>query len=84
MKMKIDSKIFRNVLKWQITAATTVLFWAVAIFSLFTLNLSLLSCTQDGYDKGDGIYSYLRGDFIEAVVGADKTLVSLTTRLCRI
>ena len=79
MKMKIDGKKFRNVLKRQITAAASVLFWAVAIFSLFTLNLSLLSCTQDGYDKGDGIYSYLRGDFIEAVVGADKTLVSLTT-----
>ena len=77
--MKIDVKKYRNVLKRQITAATSVLFWAVAFISLFTLHFSLFSCTQDGYDKGDGIYSYLRGDFIEAAVGADKTLVFLTT-----
>ena len=79
MAMKIDGKEYRNVLKRQVTAATTVPFWVIAILSLFILHFSLLSCTQDGYDKGDGIYSYLRGDFVEAVVGADKTLVSLTT-----
>ena len=41
--------------------------------------LLFISCTQDGYDKGVGQYSYLRGDFVEAQVGAEKTIVSLTT-----
>ncbi len=39
----------------------------------------LISCTQDTYEKGDGYYSLMRGDFVEAAVGADKTIVSLTT-----
>ena len=39
----------------------------------------LISCTQDGYDKGNGQYSYLRGDFVEAQVGRDQKIVSLTT-----
>jgi hypothetical protein len=39
----------------------------------------IISCTQDGYEKGDGNYSYLRGDFVEAMVGTDKTIISLTT-----
>ena len=38
-----------------------------------------ISCTQNTYDKGDGQYSYLRGDFVEAQVGADKKIVSLIT-----
>jgi len=43
--------------------------------------LSILncSCTQDGYDKGEGQYSYLLGDFVEAKIGADKNIVSLMT-----
>ena len=43
--------------------------------------LSILncSCTQDTYDKGEGQYSYMRGDFVEAQVGADMNIVSLTT-----
>lgn len=43
--------------------------------------LSILncSCTQDGYDKGEGQYSYLLGDFVEAKIGADKNIVSLLT-----
>ena len=39
----------------------------------------LVSCTQDGYEKGDGQYSNMRGDFVEALVGADKKIVSLIT-----
>ena len=39
----------------------------------------LISCTQDGYDKGNGQYSYLRGDFVEAQAGRDQKIVSLTT-----
>lgn len=29
------------------------------------------SCEQDVYDKGDGTYSYMRADFVEAFVGSD-------------
>ena len=36
-------------------------------------------CTQDAYDKGEGEYSMLRGDFAEAFVGSDKKVVSVTT-----
>ena len=39
----------------------------------------LLSCTQDTYDKGDGPYSLMRGDFAEVKVGTDKKIVSFTT-----
>ena len=37
----------------------------------FLLLLALLftsSCTQDAYDKGEGEYSLMRGDFAEAMV----------------
>ena len=48
---------------------------------ILTAHFSLLylSCTQDGYEKGDGVYSLMQGDFVEAQVGADKKMVSLTT-----
>ena len=39
----------------------------------------LLSCTQDGYDKGDSLYSNMRGDFAEAWVSNSKKIVSITT-----
>ena len=77
--MRIKSIEYRCVLRRQRTAATTALIWVVAIFSLFTLHFSLLSCTQDTYDKGDGTYSNMRGDFAEAWVGADRKIVSFTT-----
>ncbi|MBQ3754174.1 MAG: NigD-like N-terminal domain-containing protein [Prevotella sp.] len=41
--------------------------------------LLLLSCTQDLYEKGDGKYSYLRADFAEAYVNADKQVNRLVT-----
>ena len=56
-------------------------FLRLLLFS-FLLPLSsflVTSCTQDGYDKGEGQYSYLRGDFVEALIGADKNIVSLMT-----
>lgn len=34
--------------------------------------LLLVSCTQDNYDKGEGEYSLMRADFVEAHVGSDK------------
>lgn len=51
----------------------------VILFPLSSFLLPHLSCTQDGYERGDGQYSYLRGDFVEAQVGADKKIISLTT-----
>lgn len=41
--------------------------------------LVMSSCTQDNYDKGDGYYSLMRGDFGEAKIGTEKKIVSLTT-----
>ena len=42
-------------------------------YFFFFLSLSLLlSCTTDAYDKGEGEYSQLRADFVEAHVGSDK------------
>lgn len=48
----------------------------------FLLLLALLftsSCTQDAYDKGEGEYSLMRGDFAEAMVNGDRQIVSITT-----
>ena len=39
----------------------------------------LLSCTQEFYEKGDGKYSYLRADFVEARVNADRQIGRATT-----
>ena len=56
-------------------------FLRLLLFSFLLPPFSFLvtSCTQDGYDKGEGQYSYLRGDFVEAYIGADKNMVSLMT-----
>ena len=51
----------------------------VIIYLLPLTSCLMISCTHDSYDKGEGQYSNLRGDFVEALVGADKTIVSLTT-----
>lgn len=39
----------------------------------------LTACEQDVYDKGDGQNSYLRADFVEAIVGSDKTVACVVT-----
>ena len=39
----------------------------------------ITSCTYDSYEKGDGDYSLMRGDFVEAQVDARKQIVSFTT-----
>ena len=36
-------------------------------------------CTQDAYDKGEGIYSLMRGDFAEANVNSNREVISITT-----
>ena len=48
-------------------------------FYLLLFALSLLSCEQDVYDKGDGEYSLLRADFVEAIVGSDKQVEYVVT-----
>ncbi|MBR5689898.1 MAG: hypothetical protein IKX17_05580 [Prevotella sp.] len=42
--------------------------WSLITVSLFTFHFSLFtsSCTTSTYDDGDGDYSYLRADFVEA------------------
>ncbi len=37
------------------------------------------SCTQDAYDKGEGRYSLMRGDFVEANVNGSCEVTSITT-----
>lgn len=51
------------------------------IFYLFTFLLFylLISCTQDAYEKGEGEYSLMRGDFAEAYVNAAKEMEAITT-----
>ena len=41
--------------------------------------LLLVSCTQDNYDKGEGEYSLMRADFVEAHVGSDKRVDYVVT-----
>lgn len=47
------------------------LFLSVALLLMF---LGLGSCEQDNYDKGEGEYSQMTADFVEAGVGADKRI----------
>ncbi len=48
---------------------------------LFTLLLFYLltSCTQDAYEKGEGKYSLMRGDFAEATVNSSKQVTTIVT-----
>jgi hypothetical protein len=49
----------------------------LSIVSCFLLLLS--SCTQDAYEKGEGKYSLLRGDFAEAIVNSAKQVNKIVT-----
>ena len=40
---------------------------------------TLISCTQDAYEKGEGEYSLLRGDFAEAIVNSSKQVAKIVT-----
>ena len=54
--------------------------WQIALSLLFTIHCSLFtSCTQDAYEKGEGEYSLMRGDFVEAMSDVNSQLVSMTT-----
>lgn len=45
-----------------------------SFFLLAFLASFLMACEQEVYEKGDGAYSLLRADFVEAHVQADKTV----------
>lgn len=45
----------------------------------FAAALLLFSCTQDAYEKGEGTYSLMRGDLVEAHAGADTRIDRLIT-----
>ena len=55
--------------------------WGWMILSLlFTIHCSLVSsCSQDVYEKGEGKYSLMRGDFAEAVVNSNKQVTKIVT-----
>jgi hypothetical protein len=44
-----------------------------------SLSAVLSSCTKDAYEKGEGKYSYMRGDFAEAVVNSSKQVTGIIT-----
>ena len=46
---------------------------------LFLLALAVVGCEQDVYDKGDTVYSYMRADFVEAIVGSNKQVTYVLT-----
>ena len=51
----------------------------VFYLSAFLLLYFFISCTQDSYEKGEGEYSLMRGDFAEAYVNAVKEMETITT-----
>ena len=56
-------------------------FHQLIIFLLLTISLSplLTSCTKDAYEKGEGKYSLMRGDFAEAIVNSSKQVTCIIT-----
>ena len=49
------------------------------LFCLFLFVLAVAGCEQDVYDKGDTVYSYMRADFVEAIVGSNKQVTYVLT-----
>ena len=49
------------------------------LFCLILCAVAFAGCEQDAYDKGDASYSYMRADFVEAVVGSDKRIAGVVT-----
>ena len=49
------------------------------LFRLLVFSLLVTSCTQDTYDKGDGKYSLMRADFVEANSNTQKEIDRITT-----
>ena len=51
----------------------------VIITVVCQLSTFISSCSQDAYDKGEGRYSLMRGDFAEANVNSSREVTSITT-----
>ena len=51
----------------------------VIIIAHFSLLISHSSCTQDAYEKGEGKYSLMRADFVEAHANGQKEIDLITT-----
>ena len=51
----------------------------VIITILCQLSAVIFSCTKDAYEKGEGKYSLMRGDFAEANVNGNREVISITT-----
>ena len=45
----------------------------------FVIVCLMCGCTQDAYDKGEGKYSLMRGDFAEALVNSGKYVTKIIT-----
>lgn len=55
----MSSRVSRRVRTWMVGVAVV---------------LAAVACTREGYDTGDGSYSYLRADFVEAHTVAAQTI----------
>ena len=51
----------------------------LAVIIILNLQLLICSCTQDAYDKGDGPYSLIRADFVEAHTNSQKQVDYVVT-----
>ena len=51
----------------------------VIIIAHFSLLITHSSCTQDAYEKGEGKYSLMRADFVEAHANGQKEIDLITT-----
>ena len=51
----------------------------VIIITHFSLLITHSSCTQDAYEKGEGKYSLMRADFVEAHANGQKEIDRITT-----
>ena len=60
-------------MKLRVTIKRRFYFSAIALFCI------VLSCTQDSYEKGEGRYSQMRGDFAEMHINSDKKANAITT-----
>lgn len=49
------------------------------LFSMISLMVVFVSCEQDSYEKGEGEYSFLRGDFCEISINSDLQATSAIT-----
>ena len=49
------------------------------LFYLFTFLSFFVSCTQDAYEKGEGRYSQMVAEMVEAKTSSDSRVISFVT-----